>query len=43
LTGISDVRHGGRAVFAACDGHVESWKWKELFDNKDDIFAVNSF
>ena len=37
------VRHGGRAAFAACDGHVETWKWKELRDNKDDVFAVNSF
>lgn len=37
------ARHGGRTVFAACDGHVETWKWKDLFDNKDDVFAVNSF
>jgi prepilin-type N-terminal cleavage/methylation domain-containing protein/prepilin-type processing-associated H-X9-DG protein len=37
------ARHNGRAVFAACDGHVESWKWKDLFDNRQDIFAVDSF
>jgi prepilin-type N-terminal cleavage/methylation domain-containing protein/prepilin-type processing-associated H-X9-DG protein len=37
------ARHGGRAVFAACDGHVETWTWKDLFENKDDVFAVNSF
>ena len=36
-------RHGGRAAFAACDGHVESWAWKDLFDNRQDVFAVNSF
>jgi hypothetical protein len=37
------ARHDGRAAFAACDGHVETLKWKDLFDNKDDMFAVNSF
>ena len=37
------ARHGGRAVFAACDGHVETWRWKDLYDNKDDVFAVKSF
>lgn len=37
------ARHNGRAIFAACDGHVEGWKWKDLFDNREDIFAVNSF
>ena len=37
------ARHGGQAVFAACDGHVEAWTWKNLFENKDDVFAVNSF
>lgn len=37
------ARHNGRAVFAACDGHVEAWKWKDLFDNRNDIFAVDSF
>ncbi|HEX5218048.1 MAG TPA: prepilin-type N-terminal cleavage/methylation domain-containing protein [Verrucomicrobiae bacterium] len=37
------ARHNGRAVFAACDGHVEGRLWKDLFDNRDDMFAVNSF
>jgi prepilin-type N-terminal cleavage/methylation domain-containing protein/prepilin-type processing-associated H-X9-DG protein len=37
------ARHGGRAVFAACDGHVETWTWKDLFENRLDVFAVNSF
>ena len=37
------ARHGGRAVSAACDGHVESQTWKNLFENKDDLFAVDSF
>ena len=36
-------RHGGRATFAACDGHVEAWKWADLSVDKDDVFAVNSF
>lgn len=36
------VRHGGRAVFSFCDGHVEAWKWTDLRQNKDDVFAVNS-
>ena len=36
-------RHGGRAAFAACDGHVEQWTWKDLFNNKQDVFAVDSF
>lgn len=37
------ARHGGRAVFTACDGHVESWSWKDLSGNRNDVFAVNSF
>jgi prepilin-type N-terminal cleavage/methylation domain-containing protein/prepilin-type processing-associated H-X9-DG protein len=36
------ARHGGRAVFSFCDGHVESWKWSDLRANKSDVFAVNS-
>jgi prepilin-type N-terminal cleavage/methylation domain-containing protein/prepilin-type processing-associated H-X9-DG protein len=36
-------RHNSRAVFAACDGHVEAWKWIDLSTDKDDVFAVNSF
>jgi prepilin-type processing-associated H-X9-DG protein len=35
-------RHNGRAVFSSCDGHVESWKWFDLRQNKNDVFAVNS-
>ncbi|HMP81339.1 MAG TPA: prepilin-type N-terminal cleavage/methylation domain-containing protein [Verrucomicrobiota bacterium] len=37
------TRHNGRAVFAFCDGHVEAWKWKELSENRDDVFAVDNF
>jgi prepilin-type N-terminal cleavage/methylation domain-containing protein/prepilin-type processing-associated H-X9-DG protein len=36
-------RHGGRAAFAACDGHVEQWVWEDLSENRQDLFAVNSF
>jgi prepilin-type processing-associated H-X9-DG protein len=36
-------RHNGRAVFALCDGHVESWKWSDLDTDQNDVFAVNSF
>jgi prepilin-type N-terminal cleavage/methylation domain-containing protein/prepilin-type processing-associated H-X9-DG protein len=36
-------RHTARANFAACDGHVETWKWSDLSADKDDVFAVNSF
>lgn len=36
------VRHGERAVFSHCDGHVESWRWSDLRQNKNDVFAVNS-
>jgi len=35
-------RHGGRAVFSFCDGHVESWPWSNLRQDKGDLFAVNS-
>ena len=34
-------RHNKRAVFATCDGHVEAWKWEDLSNNKDDVFAVD--
>jgi hypothetical protein len=33
-------RHDGRAVFSSCDGHAESWKWRDLRANKNDIFGV---
>ena len=36
------ARHTGRAVFSFCDGHVESWKWPDLRQNKADVFAINS-
>lgn len=36
-------RHNGRATFAACDGHVEAWNWEDLRENRQDVFAVNSF
>jgi prepilin-type N-terminal cleavage/methylation domain-containing protein/prepilin-type processing-associated H-X9-DG protein len=36
-------RHGGRAVFSACDGHVERWKWLDLSTDVNDVFAVQSF
>jgi prepilin-type N-terminal cleavage/methylation domain-containing protein len=34
------ARHDGRAVFSCCDGHAESWKWRDLRANKDDIFGL---
>jgi len=37
------ARHGARAAFSACDGHVETWKWTDLRNNKEDVFAINSF
>jgi len=36
------ARHYGRAVFSFCDGHAESWKWQDLRQNKNDVFAVDS-
>lgn len=36
-------RHGGRAIFSFCDGHVESWKWQDLDTDLNDVFALNSF
>ncbi|MCU0772656.1 MAG: prepilin-type N-terminal cleavage/methylation domain-containing protein [Verrucomicrobia bacterium] len=36
-------RHNDRAVFSFCDGHVESWPWSDLRQNKNDVFAVNSY
>jgi prepilin-type N-terminal cleavage/methylation domain-containing protein/prepilin-type processing-associated H-X9-DG protein len=35
-------RHGGRATITFCDGHVETWKWSDLRENKNDVFAVDS-
>jgi prepilin-type N-terminal cleavage/methylation domain-containing protein/prepilin-type processing-associated H-X9-DG protein len=36
-------RHNSRAVFSFCDGHVESWNWKDLSTDVNDVFAVYSF
>ncbi len=36
-------RHYGRAVFSACDGHAENWKWADLRADKNDVFAINSY
>jgi len=37
------ARHNERAVFSFCDGHVESWRWQDLRNNKDDVFAIKSY
>jgi prepilin-type N-terminal cleavage/methylation domain-containing protein/prepilin-type processing-associated H-X9-DG protein len=36
-------RHEGRAVFSFCDGHVERWKWSDLLENRNDVFAIDSY
>ena len=36
------ARHSSRAILSFCDGHVEGWKWSDLRQNKEDVFAVNS-
>jgi len=36
-------RHNGRAVFTFCDGHAESWTWKDLDTDVSDVFAVHGF
>jgi len=36
-------RHNQRAVFSACDGHVESWKWADFRANKNDVFAISGY
>ena len=35
-------RHGGKAVITLCDGHVETWYYKDLRSNKQNIFAANN-
>jgi prepilin-type N-terminal cleavage/methylation domain-containing protein/prepilin-type processing-associated H-X9-DG protein len=35
-------RHNERAVFSLFDGHVESWMWSDLRNDKLDIFAIQS-
>jgi len=37
------ARHDSRATFSFCDGHVESWKWKDLRADKGDVFAIRSY
>ena len=36
-------RHSGRAVLSFCDGHAESWKWLDLRNNVNDVFAIKSY
>jgi len=38
------IRHDSntRAVFALCDGHVEKWNWKNLRNDLNDVFGINS-
>ena len=36
-------RHYGRAVFSACDGHTENWKWADLRADNNDVFAISSY
>ena len=36
-------RHNSRAAFSFCDGHVENWKWLDLRNNVNDVFAVSSY
>jgi prepilin-type N-terminal cleavage/methylation domain-containing protein/prepilin-type processing-associated H-X9-DG protein len=36
-------RHNARANFALCDGHVETWTWKDLSTDLNDVFALNTF
>ncbi len=36
-------RHSTRANFSFCDGHVETWKWSDLRNNVNDVFAINSY
>ncbi|MEI6396219.1 MAG: prepilin-type N-terminal cleavage/methylation domain-containing protein [Verrucomicrobiota bacterium] len=35
-------RHDLKAILSFCDGHVEKWNYKDLRNNKSDIFAENS-
>ena len=36
-------RQSGRAICSLCDGHVEAWKWLDLHNDINDIFAINSY
>jgi prepilin-type processing-associated H-X9-DG protein len=35
-------RHNQRAGIAFADGHIESWKYLDLRNNKNDVFGLNS-
>ncbi len=35
-------RHDQKAVISFCDGHVEKWNYKDLRNNKNDLFGKNS-
>jgi len=37
------VRHSGRAAVSFCDGHTESFAWKDFRENKNDIFCLDSY
>jgi len=36
-------RHNRQAIFSLCDGHSESWRWKDLVTDKNDIWALDSY
>jgi prepilin-type N-terminal cleavage/methylation domain-containing protein/prepilin-type processing-associated H-X9-DG protein len=36
-------RHNSRCILSLCDGHVESWKWQDLHNDVNDVFAINSY
>jgi len=36
-------RHNSRCIVSLCDGHVESWKWQDLHNDVNDVFAINSY
>jgi prepilin-type N-terminal cleavage/methylation domain-containing protein len=36
-------RHNIQAVFSFCDGHSESWRWRDLVTDKLDVFALRSY
>jgi prepilin-type N-terminal cleavage/methylation domain-containing protein/prepilin-type processing-associated H-X9-DG protein len=36
-------RQNGRAIISLCDGHVDSFKWLDLHNDINDIFAINSY
>jgi prepilin-type N-terminal cleavage/methylation domain-containing protein/prepilin-type processing-associated H-X9-DG protein len=36
-------RHDKRAAFSFCDGHSETWTWRDLVTDNSDVFAVKSY